>query len=114
MSGQGSQGHPAEKEEREWRLKDCTMEIASMGKKDPKDEFMTIDLVFKMDDEPVPKVVGKLTMKAINKPGHSSAKLSKVMFGSPEIIFEVVLTNFPFYTFLIRLKIAELAIASYS
>ena len=62
MSGSNSQGPgnpPQDKEEREWTLKDCTMEIASMGKKDPKDEFMTIDLIFKLEDDPTPKVVGK-------------------------------------------------------
>ena len=71
MSGQGppsqgGQGNNSDKEEREWSLKDCTMEIASMGKKDSKDEFMTIDLIFKMDDDPTPKIVGKLRWKALN------------------------------------------------
>ena len=83
-SSQASQGNTAaDKEGREWRLKDCTMEIAGIGKKDSKAEIMTIDLVFKLDDEPMPKVVGKLTVKALNKLGLSSAKLSKVMFGCP-------------------------------
>ena len=57
--GQGSQG--AEKEEREWALKDCHMDVASVGKKDPlNDESMTVDLVFTFDDDPTPKVVGEL------------------------------------------------------
>ena len=57
--GQGSQG--AEKEERIWTLKDCKMEVVSVGKKDPlNDESMTVDLVFTFDDDPTPKVVGEL------------------------------------------------------
>ena len=36
---------------------DCTV-----GKKDPmKDVYMTFDLIFKFDDDPTLKVVGKLT-----------------------------------------------------
>lgn len=55
--GQASQGQ--EKEEKELVLKDCTMEVVSVGKKDPmKDEFMTIDLVFTFPDNPTPKSVG--------------------------------------------------------
>ena len=38
------------------------MEIGSVGKKDPKkDVYMTFDLIFKLDDDPTPKVVGELT-----------------------------------------------------
>ena len=60
-ASQSSQSQPA-KEERVWRLKDCTMEIGSVGKKDPKkDVYMTFDLIFKLDDDPTPKVVGELT-----------------------------------------------------
>ena len=62
--GQGSQ--PAEKEEREWALKDCHMDVASVGKKDPlNDESMTVDLVFTFDDDPTPKVVGELINKIL-------------------------------------------------
>ena len=54
-SSQGS-----DKQEREWALKYGTMEVLSVGKKDPqKDEYMTIDLVFTMDDNPIPKSVGE-------------------------------------------------------
>ena len=60
-ASQSSQSQPA-KEERVWRLKDCTMEIGSVGKKDPKkDVYMTFDLIFQFDDDPTPKVVGELT-----------------------------------------------------
>ena len=41
------------------RLDDCEMEIGSCGKKDPKDQFMTLDLVFKFPDDPNPRVVGE-------------------------------------------------------
>ena len=62
--GQGSQ--PAEKEEREWALKDCHMDVASVGKKDPlNDESMTVDLVYTFDDDPTPKVVGELINKIL-------------------------------------------------
>ena len=58
QSSQATQG-PA-KEERVYVLKDCTMEVVSVGKKDPvKDEHMTIDLVFTFPDNPTPKVVGE-------------------------------------------------------
>ena len=61
-TGHSSQGN---QEDREFKLKDCIMEIVSVGKKDPlKDEFMTIDLVFKFEDDPVPKVVGELLINA--------------------------------------------------
>lgn len=62
--GNGNQGHgsqDAEREEKEWTLKDCKMDVVSVGKKDPlNDESMTIDLVFTFDDDPTPKVVGEL------------------------------------------------------
>ena len=41
------------------RLDDCEMEIGSCGKKDPSDQFMTLDLVFTFTDDPNPKVVGE-------------------------------------------------------
>ena len=47
------------REERVWNLKDCKMEIGSCGKKDDKDQYMTLDLVFKFLDEPNPRVVGE-------------------------------------------------------
>ena len=60
-ASQSSKSQPA-KEERVWRLKDCTMEIGSVGKKDPKkDVYMTFDLIFQFDDDPTPKVVGEMT-----------------------------------------------------
>ena len=47
-------------QEIEWALRDGTMEVISIGKRDAqKDEYMTIDLVFKMDDDPTPKAVGE-------------------------------------------------------
>merc|ERR1719193_1548668 len=57
--GRGSQPSQAsEKEERQWVLKDCTMEVTGIGKKDPvNDDSMTIDLIFTFDDDPSPKVV---------------------------------------------------------
>ena len=45
--------------ERVWKLKDAKMEIGSCGKKNDKDPFMTLDLVFKFDDEQNTKVVGE-------------------------------------------------------
>ena len=51
------------KKERVWKLKDGTMEIASCGKKEEKHQFMTLDLVFKFDDEPNNQVVGELLKK---------------------------------------------------
>ena len=56
-----SQASQGTEEDTEWKLKDCSMEIVSVGKKDPiKDEFMTLDLVFKFPNNPIPQVVGKL------------------------------------------------------
>ena len=37
------------------------MKIGSCGKRDIKDQFMMIDLVFKFSDNANPKVVGELT-----------------------------------------------------
>ena len=55
-------------EDREWKLKDCVMEISSIGKKDAsKDDFMTIDLIFKFDDDPIPKVVGEYMVNGEKK-----------------------------------------------
>ena len=47
----------ADKKERVWKLKDGKMEIGSCGKKNEKDPFMTLDLVFKFDEEQNTKVV---------------------------------------------------------
>ena len=70
--GQSSQGQSSQatqgpdKEERVYALKDCTMEVVSVGKKDPiKDECMTIDLVFTFPDNPTPKVVGEFAFNNI-------------------------------------------------
>ena len=43
-----------------WSLVDGTMEVKSYGKKSESDLFMTIDLEFRFDDEPNPKVVGNV------------------------------------------------------
>jgi hypothetical protein len=48
------------KKERVWKLKDGKMEISSCGKKNERDPFMSIDMVFKFDDEPSSQVVGEL------------------------------------------------------
>ena len=40
-------------------MKGGTMYVGACGKKNTKDQCMTLDLVFKFDDEPSPKVVGK-------------------------------------------------------
>ena len=66
--GQSSQGQSSQatQEERVYVLKDCTMEVVSVGKKDPiKDECMTIDLVFTFPDNPTPKVVGEFAFNNI-------------------------------------------------
>ena len=47
------------REEKVWKLKDCEMTIGSCGKRDTKDQFMMIDLVFKFSDNANPKVVGE-------------------------------------------------------
>ena len=46
--------------ERLWRLQDGSMTIGAIGKRSERDAFMTLDLVFKMDNDPVSKVVGEL------------------------------------------------------
>ena len=62
-SSQGNVSSQGRQEDTEWKLKDCVMEVASIGKKDAsKDEFMTIDLIFKFTEDPIPKVVGELLM----------------------------------------------------
>lgn len=63
MSPSASQGQDSqsEREEKQWALKDCTMEVTGIGKKDPvNDDSMTIDLIFTFEDDPSPKVVGEL------------------------------------------------------
>ena len=47
------------KKERVWKLKGGDMYVGSCGKKNDRDPCMTLDLVFKFDDEPSPKVVGE-------------------------------------------------------
>ena len=42
-----------------WFLKDGKMEVGSMGKKKDSDLYMTIDLVFQMDGQTTPIVVGE-------------------------------------------------------
>jgi hypothetical protein len=42
-----------------WRLQDGSMTIGAIGKRSKKDEFMTLDLIFKMDNDPISKVVGE-------------------------------------------------------
>ena len=42
-----------------WTLKDCLMEVGSLGKKSDTDSFMTVDLVFRLDGSTTPIVVGK-------------------------------------------------------
>ena len=62
MSSQEDTGDvsPSQASQRErLRLDDCEMEIGGCGKKNPKDQFMTIDLVFKFTDDPNPRVVGE-------------------------------------------------------
>ena len=45
--------------ERVGKLKGGTMHVAACGKKTERDLFMTLDLVFKFDGDPTPKVVGE-------------------------------------------------------
>lgn len=42
-----------------WKLADGSMTIGAIGKRSNKDEFMTLDLIFKMDNDPISKVVGE-------------------------------------------------------
>ena len=58
-SSQPSLSQSPKKEERVWRLRDATMEVASCGKKNGNDQFMTLDLLFQLDGEPTQRVVGK-------------------------------------------------------
>ena len=51
---------PGSKKEKLWKLQDGSMTIGAIGKRSEKDAFMTLDLVFKMDNEPNSKVVGEL------------------------------------------------------
>ena len=53
--------------EKEWKLRDCKMEVVGIGKKDPvKDEFITIDLEFTFDELPRPRSVGELTLNGLH------------------------------------------------
>ena len=58
-SSQETPSQSTKREERVWKLKDCDMKIKSCGKRDIKDQFMMIDLVFKFSDNANPKVVGE-------------------------------------------------------
>ena len=49
-SSQETPSQSTKREERVWKLKDCDMKIGSCGKRDIKDQFMMIDLVFKFSD----------------------------------------------------------------
>ena len=73
---ESSQENPSQSnssEERVWKLKDCEMKIGSCGKRDPKDQFMTIDLVFRFSDNPNSKVVGEYTNQC--SPGYAVVRL---------------------------------------
>ena len=66
MSSQPSQGQGSQQsqqdpdnEPRVWKLQDGTMEVLSAGKKTPEAPFMTLDLLFTLEDRPG-QVVGKL------------------------------------------------------
>ena len=59
---QGSQSIPgqiSQSKERVWKLKDGNMHVGACSKKSQKDAFMTLDLVFKLDDDHNTKAVGK-------------------------------------------------------
>ena len=64
MPSQASQGggsqQDTENEERVYRLLGGTMEVVSAGKKSHDAPFMTLDLLFKLDDRANSQVVGKL------------------------------------------------------
>ena len=59
--GGGSQ-HPgsSQAEDKVWRLQDGTMEVVAAGKKSDKAMFMSLDLLFKLEDQQNSQVVGKL------------------------------------------------------
>ena len=68
MSSQEDMGDdsPSQASERErLRLDDCEMEIGGYGKRDVKDMFMTLDLVFKFTDDPNPRVVGEFLISLL-------------------------------------------------
>ena len=62
MSSQATQGHGSQhdqdNEARAYRLVDGTMEVVSAGKKNPEAPFMTLDLLFRLEDRPG-QVVGE-------------------------------------------------------
>ena len=47
-----------DRDQKKWKLKDCSMRIGSYGKRSVKDQAMTLDLVFDFDGDPTSKVVG--------------------------------------------------------
>ena len=48
------------KKEKLWKLQDGSMTIGAIGKRSEKDAFMILDLLFKLDNDPNSKVVGKI------------------------------------------------------
>ena len=74
MASQGSgedDGHPpssspfdppasGSKKEKLWKLEDGSMTIGAIGKRSEKDAFMTLDLLFKFNNNPNSKVVGEI------------------------------------------------------
>ena len=48
------------KKEKLWKLQDGSMTIGAIGKRSEKDAFMILDLLFKFDNDPNSKVVGKI------------------------------------------------------
>lgn len=68
----GSSQSDSSKKERVWKLKGGTMYVGACGKKNTRDQCMTLDLVFQFDDEPSPKVVGKYCQN----PNSTSAEAS--------------------------------------
>ena len=50
-------------EEKQWVLKDgIQMKVGNYYKKTTEDKFRTLDLVFRFEGDPNPKIVGKLTL----------------------------------------------------
>ena len=54
-----SQSQSQSTSEKLWQLKhNITMTVGAHGKKTSHDKFMTLDLIFRFEDDPNPKLVG--------------------------------------------------------
>ena len=70
---------PTKPEEKIWALKNCKMRILGHGKKKSTDRWMTLQLEFTFDKNPVPQIIGKY---------HKSKHIRNNFFGVSAVTYD--------------------------